>query len=165
MILGSKFLKNGFNRYTCPDCGTTLVVPFTCKSRLCLPCARKRLLGWSINPSNIMNTNLNHYHITFTIPGSLVRILFKNHYKVEQMIKLCADLYRNEMLKILRLNGKEWQMAIEHSFDKNPIECPDCNMLMVNEIIYSYYADYYIKELMKTHTLSGGYFRPRSRDP
>jgi hypothetical protein len=56
LIKCGKF-KNGFQRHTCPDCGTVLVVPFTCKSRLCLSCARKRLFGWSLNLSYIMNTN------------------------------------------------------------------------------------------------------------
>ncbi len=27
--------RNGFRKHTCPDCGTVLMVPFTCKSRLC----------------------------------------------------------------------------------------------------------------------------------
>ena len=39
--------SNGFQRHTCPECGTVLIVPFTCKSRLCLSCARKRLFGWT----------------------------------------------------------------------------------------------------------------------
>ncbi|HOU85703.1 MAG TPA: transposase zinc-binding domain-containing protein, partial [Spirochaetota bacterium] len=43
--------SNGFHRHKCPECGTVLIVPFTCKSRLCLSCARKRLYGWSLNLS------------------------------------------------------------------------------------------------------------------
>ncbi len=50
--------SNGFQRHTCPDCGTVLIVPSTCKSRLCLSCARKRLFGWTFNLSLIMNTSL-----------------------------------------------------------------------------------------------------------
>ena len=42
---------NGFQRHLCPQCGTVLIVPFTCKSRLCLSCSRKRLFGWSLNPA------------------------------------------------------------------------------------------------------------------
>jgi len=27
--------RNGFRKHMCPECGTVLMVPFTCKSRLC----------------------------------------------------------------------------------------------------------------------------------
>ena len=53
LIQCGKF-QNGFQRLTCPDCSTMLVVPFTCKSRLCLSCARKRLFGWSLHPAPLL---------------------------------------------------------------------------------------------------------------
>ena len=76
LISCGKF-KNGYQRSFCPHCGTEFVVPFTCKSRLCLSCSRKKLFGWSINLSEILFTSLNHRHVTFTIPGRLSRILFE----------------------------------------------------------------------------------------
>ena len=36
-------------------------------SRLCLSCYRKKLYGWSMNLSIIMNTSLSHFHVTFTL--------------------------------------------------------------------------------------------------
>lgn len=40
--------RNGFRKHVCPECGTVFMVPFTCKSRLCLSCCRKKLYGWSM---------------------------------------------------------------------------------------------------------------------
>ena len=40
---------NGFVSHTCGKCGTKIVIPFTCKSRLCLSCRHKSLFGWSMN--------------------------------------------------------------------------------------------------------------------
>ena len=104
--------KNGFQRHICPDCGLTLIVPFTCKSRLCLSCARKRLFGWSFNLSCIMNTNLKHNHVTFTIPGTLSHILFERKYQPEQMITLAANVFRNMLISSAKLKGKEFQPGI-----------------------------------------------------
>ncbi len=86
LIKCGKF-QYGFQRHTCLFCGTVLVVPFTCKSRLCLSCHRKRLFGWSLNLSSILNTNLNHFHVTLTVPGDVSRLLFKRCYDTDLMIR------------------------------------------------------------------------------
>ena len=113
LIQCGKF-KNGFQRHTCPDWGTVLVVPFTCKSRLCLSCARKRLFGWSLNLSYIMNTNLKHNHVTFTIPGTISRILFERKYEPEQMITLASNVFRNMLISSAKLKGKP-------AFSRHPV--------------------------------------------
>jgi hypothetical protein len=76
LIRCGKF-ANGFRMHRYPQCGIVLAVPFTCKSRLCLSCYRKRLFGWSVNLSLIMNPNLHHIHVTLTLPGRLRNLLFK----------------------------------------------------------------------------------------
>ena len=53
--------RNGFRRHTCPDCGTVLIIPFTCKSRLCLSCYRKKIFGWSIHLSYIMSPGFSSF--------------------------------------------------------------------------------------------------------
>ncbi|HMW07756.1 MAG TPA: transposase zinc-binding domain-containing protein [Leptospiraceae bacterium] len=67
-LLGCGDFLNGFQRYSCEECDVNLIVPFSCKSRLCLSCYRKKLFGWSINLSHILNIDLRHIHVTFTIP-------------------------------------------------------------------------------------------------
>lgn len=118
LIQCGKF-QNGFQRHTCLNCGTVLVVPFTCKSRLCLSCARKRLFGWSLNLSKIMNTSLKHTHVTFTIPGKLCKLLFKRNYEPEQMITLTAELYKSFLKNSAHVNGKEFQPGILATLHKS----------------------------------------------
>lgn len=118
LISCGKF-QNGFKRHTCPECGIILVVPFTCKSRLCLSCARKKLFDWSLNLSRIMNTSLKHNHVTFTIPGTLFRIIFQRQYQPEQMIKLASKLYRDFLLSSAGLKGRDIQPGIPSTLHKS----------------------------------------------
>ena len=46
--------RNGFRMHACPQCGSALTVPFTCKSRLRVFCYREKLYGWSMNLSHII---------------------------------------------------------------------------------------------------------------
>jgi hypothetical protein len=118
LIRCGKF-QNGFQRHTCPECNTVLVVPFTCKSRLCLSCYRKRLFGWSLNLSHIMNTTLHHNHVTFTIPGTISRVLFERKYEPDKMIKLASNIYRNVLISSAKLKGKEYQPGIMATLHKS----------------------------------------------
>ena len=118
LITCGKF-QNGFKKHICPDCGIILLIPFTCKSRLCLSCVRKKLYGWSINLSNIMNTSLTHYHVTFTIPGTIARILFDRKYQPELMINLAANIYRNFILSTAGIKGKQMQPGIFATLHKS----------------------------------------------
>ncbi|TFH39636.1 MAG: hypothetical protein E4G96_08890 [Chrysiogenales bacterium] len=79
-LLACGDFRNGFRKHTCPECGTVLMVPFSCKSRLCLSCHRKKLYGWSMNLSEIMHTTLSHFHVTFTLPGPVMRAMFKHRF-------------------------------------------------------------------------------------
>jgi len=103
---------NGFQRHTCTHCGTVLVVPFTCKSRLCLSCYRKKLFGWSINLSLILNTNLDHLHVTFTVPGAISRLLLEKKYDPAGMITEAANCYRGILMRAAGVTGKEYAPGI-----------------------------------------------------
>ncbi len=111
LIKCGKF-QHGFQRHTCLCCGIVLVVPFTCKSRLCLSCHRKRLFGWSLNLSSILNTNLNHFHVTFTVPGGIRRLLFKRGYDTDMMIREASRFYRRLLLSSAGIKGKEYKPGI-----------------------------------------------------
>ena len=104
--------QSGFRRHTCPDCGTVLIVPFTCKSRLCLSCYRKKIFGWSIHLSYIMNQELSHFHVTFTLPGAVRSRLFERGFKPEALIKEAANVYWKNLRKSAGDCGKEWSAGI-----------------------------------------------------
>ncbi len=74
--------RNGFRKHACPECGTVMMVPFTCKSRLCLSCHRKKLYGWSMNLSEIMHANLAHFHVAFTMPGRVKKRYNENNFQL-----------------------------------------------------------------------------------
>ena len=99
--------QNGFQRYTCSDCKTTLIVPFSCKSRLCLSCNRKKLFGWSVNLSMNLDTDFQHDHVTFTIPGKISQMLLERNYDPEKMISLAAKVYRDELCKTNKVPVRE----------------------------------------------------------
>ncbi len=101
--------RNGFRKHVCPECGTVLMVPFTCKSRLCLSCHRKKLYGWSMNLSEVMHTTLTHFHVTFTLPGPVTRALFERRFPCEDLITAAAGVYWKELLKSTGNPGREWQ--------------------------------------------------------
>ena len=101
--------RNGFRKHICPECGTVLMVPFTCKSRLCLSCYRKKLFGWSMGLSEIMHTTLAHFHVTFTLPGTVTRALFEKRFSCDELITAAAGVYWKELLKSAGNPGREWQ--------------------------------------------------------
>ena len=101
--------RNGFRKHTCPECGTVLMVPFTCKSRLCLSCYRKKLYGWSMNLSLVLHDTLSHFHVTFTLPGRVTRAMFAKRSACEDLITAAADVYWKELQKSAGSPGREWQ--------------------------------------------------------
>jgi hypothetical protein len=84
---------NGFVVHSCLHCGTKLVIPFTCKSRLCLSCRRKNLFGWSVQLSELMYTSFNHVHVTFTIPGRVHKMIQNSGFDETDLITLSAGVY------------------------------------------------------------------------
>ncbi len=104
--------KNGFKKHACPECGAVLIVPFTCKSRLCLSCYRKKIYGWSIHLSHLMDTSCAHFHVTFTLPGSVRERLFERGFRCEEMIKAAARTYWRELRRSAGCEDREWRAGI-----------------------------------------------------
>jgi hypothetical protein len=69
--------KLGFHKYECLDCGETLTVPHSCKSRLCSSCG-------TIATNNWISSSLNEFldvpyqHLVFTVPEQLRSFIFYN---------------------------------------------------------------------------------------
>lgn len=62
--------KNGFATYICPNCGQTITVPFSCKSKICTTCGKKYTDIWADKLSKKL-LNVAHYHITLTVSDKL----------------------------------------------------------------------------------------------
>lgn len=94
-ILTCGAFGKGFVWNECESCKLVLAVPFSCKSRLCMSCYRKRLFGWSLQLSKIINPSLPHFHVVFTMPGRLADLLFSRLIKPRFMNALAAKVYAN----------------------------------------------------------------------
>ena len=71
----------GFARYACPDCGTSITVPFSCKARGCPSCARKRALLWGRWLTTEVLLQRPHRHWVLTMPPE-IRALFRTRRRL-----------------------------------------------------------------------------------
>ncbi len=56
-----------------------------------------------------MHTTLSHFHVTFTLPGPVIRALFEKRFPCEDLITTASGVYWKELLKSAGNPGKEWQ--------------------------------------------------------
>ncbi len=69
-MLGCGDAKNGFATFICLDCGETMRVAFSCKSRVCSSCGKVHAEEWAKQLASRM-FNVTHRHITLTVPDVL----------------------------------------------------------------------------------------------
>lgn len=103
--------NRGFVWNECHDCRIILAVPISCKSRLCLSCYRKKLFGWSIHLSRILNPELPHYYIGFTLPGRLNETLFQILVNPRFLNGLAAKEYTKRHRKLSKTD-KHYKLGI-----------------------------------------------------
>jgi len=65
---------HGYATYICLNCGETVRVCFSCKSRVCSRCGKVYADEWAQQLTSRM-FNVTHRHITFTIPAELWSML------------------------------------------------------------------------------------------
>jgi len=139
-LLGCGNYRNGFRACRCPDCGTTLITPFTCKSRLCLSCYRKKIFGWSVHLSHILNTGLSHFHVTFTLPGEVRARLFERRFDARLLIKAAAGCYWNELRTSAGETDRAWKtgsVAAMHTCGNGLNYNPHVHMIGTRELVHT----------------------------
>ena len=67
----------GFSTFIC-ECGYSLKVPFTCKSRFCSSCGKVACDNWMNKVIDWSLPEMQYYHIVFTIPKQLRTFLILN---------------------------------------------------------------------------------------
>lgn len=81
----------GFHNYQCPHCGEFVIVPHSCKSRICSSCGKLATDHW-ISSSLSLFPNVAYQHIVFTIPEQLRDIILFNRYLLlNALFKLAAS--------------------------------------------------------------------------
>ena len=69
-MMNCGLFKNGYAEYRC-SCGHIKKVPFSCKSRFCLRCAKVYIDNWVVKMKETIFAKINHRHIILTVPESL----------------------------------------------------------------------------------------------
>jgi hypothetical protein len=72
----------GYSEYRCLDCGQgTHVVALSCKSSLCLRCAKVYVDNWVSQVSHVLHEGVSYRHIILTVPA-MFRRTFSQHAAV-----------------------------------------------------------------------------------
>jgi hypothetical protein len=95
-MLGCGNPENGFATFMCLECGETVRVSFSCKSRVCSSCGKVYADEWSRQLSGRM-FNVTHRHITFTVPDELWPVLERKPEWRKEMFRAANRTLRKVM--------------------------------------------------------------------
>lgn len=90
----------GYHCFSCPQCGHSIKVPHSCKSRFCPPCGKKATDDWIKTSFNTL-PDTTWQHITFTMPGELWELFWINRQFMNQIPPLAANI----ILKLAKQKG------------------------------------------------------------
>lgn len=93
--------KNGFATYICPNCGQTITVPFSCKSKICTSCGKKYTDIWANKLSKEL-LNAPHQHIVLTVSEKLWPYI----HNQPELYKLLLDTAAETISKIFSERNK-----------------------------------------------------------
>lgn len=80
----------GFHKYQCPNCNEIVIVPHSCKSRICSSCGKLATDHW-ISSNLKQFPNVSYQHLVFTVPEQLRKlILFNRKLLLNALFKLSA---------------------------------------------------------------------------
>ena len=79
-----------------------------------------------------------------------------NIEKKLDLIKRCTWGRSRTSMSFTAFDHPGQHSAIEHSFYKDPIICPECSSLMILDTVFSFFADMEIKNLVKSHAIFKG---------
>lgn len=79
----------GFHKYICLDCGHTVTVPHTCKSRICSTCGTAATDNWIASSLNDF-IDVPYQHIVFSMPSSISTLILFNRKLLLNIIFKCV---------------------------------------------------------------------------
>ena len=81
----------GYSEYRCLDCGQgTHVVALSCKSSLCLRCAKVYADNWVSQVSHVLHEGIIYRHIILTVPAMFRRTFYQNAAVVLSAFMRCG---------------------------------------------------------------------------
>jgi len=87
-MLGCGDPENGYAEYVCPDCHETFRVPFSCKTKFCLSCARAHLQEWVSQIEARLFEGVDYRHLVLTVPEQLRIFFYKEPKLLDGLIKI-----------------------------------------------------------------------------
>jgi hypothetical protein len=117
--LRCRTLANGFVRYRCLACEAFHTVCFTCKSRFCPACGKARAAQAATNAQGRL-LNVNHRHLTFSVPAELRPLLFRDR----SLLAVVARAAAQATLKAVGTRGRRHPprpgvMATVHTYGRD----------------------------------------------
>lgn len=79
----------GFHKYVCLDCGHTVTVPHTCKSRICSTCGTIATDNWIASSLNEF-LDVPYQHIVFSMPSSINTLISFNRKLLLNTLFTCV---------------------------------------------------------------------------
>lgn len=87
-------MEDGYLVFKCAACGEEHKVGFSCKSRLCTSCGKKRTDEWVSEFSNKIADTI-HRHMVFTIPMELRKYFVRNRKLLSLLPKCAAEVLKS----------------------------------------------------------------------
>ncbi|MFH2002402.1 MAG: transposase zinc-binding domain-containing protein, partial [Planctomycetota bacterium] len=81
--------ENGFARIQCPTCKEEMILPLSCKTKLCPSCEQKRVLLFAEKMTGEILLPVPHRFWTFSIPKVLRGILLRDR-RLLKLLPACA---------------------------------------------------------------------------
>lgn len=118
-LLVCRTKENGFAQFRCPDCGALRIVAFSCKSRFCPDCGKVRAAEAAANAQGRL-LNVEHRHLTFSVPSELRGLLFENRKLLSVVAKAAAQATINAVGTRCKANAPlPGVMATIHTFGRD----------------------------------------------
>ena len=129
MLNCGKF-ENGWTVYTCPQCTSEVLVPFTCKSRFCSSCGKLYRDKWAEKLESRL-INAPHKHLVFTIPAEL-RIYFrKNRGMLKDLSDRAAKVLKETIYQMNQTQRFETGIiSVIHTFGRDLKWNPHVHIIM-----------------------------------
>ncbi len=95
----------------------------------------------------------------------MAKMLYFLPEKHTKMIRYYGIYAHGAGEKLAKIKNAAWKAAVEHSFETNPEQCPDCGARMFPTVVFSNLAEKAWYRIWRECSLYKGYFRPMKRGP
>jgi hypothetical protein len=145
--------NHGVTRFTCDGCGTQMGVPFSCKTRICPSCVKRRAEETAANLVERL-PEVPHRHVVITIPrkaGLRLRVL-QDPKLFRKIARIVVRVLRRQMVRQTSMNRnrrcelekvlKPGLLMCQHSFSSDLSFHPHWH-LIVSDGIFTPDGDFY----------------------